>query len=338
MTERIEAVVRGVRETKALAKLVGEAPNFTKVIATIPSIAQHNGAVLVSGETGTGKELVARAVHYLSDRAGHPFVCVNCASLPDSLLEDTLFGHEAGAFTDARLSRRGLLAEAHGGTLLLDEVESLSTRAQVALLRVLQDGTFHALGSARQQRTDGRVLAATNVPLEHMVLSGAFRSDLYYRLRVFFIDLPPLRERKGDILVLARHFLDQHTASGKGPFDLNDAVKAVLASHSWPGNVRELENAILRATVVCRTGLISPEDLGIPTERRAAPNLAAQPRPYQVLKREAIASFERNYLTDLMAQHRGNVTHAARMAGKDRRELGKLLKKCGVDPRAFRVV
>ncbi len=337
MTELVEPIVQRVRDTKALAKLVGEAPSFTKVITTIPIIAQQDSTVLITGETGTGKELVARAIHFLSSRAGHPFVCINCASLPDLLVEDTLFGHEAGAFTDARLSRRGLLAEADGGTMLLDEVEALSTRAQAALLRVLQDGTFHTLGSAHEHRTNARVVAATNAPLEQMVLSGAFRKDLYHRLRVFLVDLPPLRERTGDILLLAAHFLRQHALTGKGSFHLDESAKVALTLYSWPGNVRELENTILRASVARQTGPISADDLGLPSSRapRVAADVAAQ-SSYQVLKRDAIASFERNYLTALITRHRGNVTHAARTAGKDRRELGKLLKKHGIYPQTFR--
>jgi DNA-binding NtrC family response regulator len=340
MTEPIPAV-RRVLETQVLAKLVGCDPYFSRIVASIPVIAKHTGTVLITGETGTGKELVARAIHYLSDRASHPFVSVNCASLPDTLVEDTLFGHEAGAFTDARQSRRGVLAEANGGTLFLDEVEVLSARAQAALLRVLQDGTFHALGSPRERRTDTRVLAATNAPLENLVRSGAFRSDLYHRLRVLFIDLPPLRERKTDILLLTRHFLDRHAPAGKGPLDLDDAAKAALLAHSWPGNVRELENTILRATVACRTGHISAVDLGIVSPGGRRPELVdrlpGRVSRYQSVKRETIAAFERSYLTELMEVHRGNVTHAARAAGKDRRELGKLLRKHGVDPQAFRI-
>jgi DNA-binding NtrC family response regulator len=340
MTDPVQPVVRHVLKAQVLAKLVGRAPDFAKIVASIPVIANHCRPVLITGETGTGKELVARAIHYLSDRAGHPFVSVNCASLPDSLVEDALFGHEAGAFTDARLSRRGLFAEAHAGTLFLDEVEVLSPKAQAALLRVLQDGTFHLLGSPRERQTDTRVLAATNARLEQMVQSGAFRSDLYHRLRVLFVDLPPLRERKGDVLLLARHFLDLHTPPGKGPLDLNEGAKAALVEHTWPGNVRELENAVLRATVACQTNLIGREDLGIPSTSGArASSLSSRTgraSRYQTVKRETIAAFERSYLTELMEEYRGNVTHAARAAGKERRELGKLLRKHGVDPQVFR--
>jgi DNA-binding NtrC family response regulator len=340
MRDAVQPVVGHVFKTQVLAKLVGRECSFAKIVASIPDIAKHARTVLITGETGTGKELVARAIHYLSDRAGHPFVTVNCASLPDSLIEDALFGHEAGAFTDARATRRGLLGEANGGTLFLDEVEALSHRAQAALLRVLQDGTFHALGSPRERRTDIRVLAATNAPLDQLVHASAFRSDLYHRLRVLFIDLPPLRERKGDILLLAKHFLDSHTPPGKGPLDLDETAKAALVEHAWPGNVRELENAVLRATVVCQTNLIGQEDLGIPSSTLGSSGTTSRHLAgralYRVAKRETIAAFERSYLTELMEDHHGNVTHAARAAGKERRELGRLLRKHGVNPQVFR--
>ena len=177
MTERMSSTVGHLQQRSVLSKLVGGADNFIRVVETLPDIARSDATALISGETGTGKELVARAIHYLSDRASRPLVCVNCASLPELLIEDMLFGHEPGAFTDARISRRGFLAEAIGGTLFLDEVESLTLRAQAALLRVLQDGTFYPLGSARQQRSDARIVGATNTPLEEMVRRGEFRSD-----------------------------------------------------------------------------------------------------------------------------------------------------------------
>jgi DNA-binding NtrC family response regulator len=317
--------------------LVGAAHNFVRIIETIPHVAASDATVLISGETGTGKELVARAIHYLSDRASQPFVCVNCASLPDLLIEDMLFGHEPGAFTDARISRRGFLAEATGGTLFLDEVESLSGRAQAALLRALQDGTFYPLGSARQQRTDARIVAATNAPLDEMVQRGGFRSDLYHRLRVLCIDLPPLRERRGDIPLLATHFLRLHARDGEAPRELDERAREALTAHDWPGNARELENTIVRAIVTQRGPCITADDLDVPLSQPAAAPANGDSATYRARKQEAIATFERNYLTDLITSHSGNVTHAARTAGTDRRMLGKLLKKHGLDPRAFRL-
>lgn len=337
-----DLVIRESRDRHALAELIGEAPAFKKIVAAIPAIARHDVSVLITGETGTGKELVARAIHYLSSRADRPFVCINCGSLPDSLAENTLFGHEAGAFTDAQRRTTGLMAEADGGTLFLDEVGELGARAQATLLRVLQDGTFHPLGSTRPRHTDARIVAATNAPLDRLVQSAAFRSDLYYRLRVCPIDLPPLRDRKPDILVLASHFLRKHAPASCQPLDLDEGSREALVAHSWPGNVRELENVVRRAMVVCQTGVITVEDLGIPdgrVTRADATTRDAISRPYsfQDMKRDMVAAFERNYLTGLMTRHRGNVTHAARTAGKDRRELGKLLKKHRLDARAFRI-
>lgn len=339
MTEPTDALVGRLRDAQALRKIIGESPVFATAIAMLPLIAHHTGTVLITGETGTGKELAARAIHYLSDRATHAFVPVNCGSLSDSLVEDTLFGHESGAFTDARGRATGLVPAADKGTLLLDEIGTLRAGAQTALLRFLQDGTYRALGSTQEQHADTRIVAATSAPLEQMVQSGTFRSDLYYRLRVFSIDLPPLRERKGDVLLLAAHFLRKHFPSEKVP-ELGAAAQVALTEYAWPGNVRELEHAILRAAAISRTKLITPDDLGIPPpeQRRAGGASGATPRrgPYQALKREAIAAFERGYLTNLMADHRGNVTQAALAAGKDRRELAKLLKKHTLEPRSFR--
>jgi DNA-binding NtrC family response regulator len=331
--QEAELAIQRVRATKVLAAIVGDAPAWRRALTPLPLIARTRSTVLITGETGTGKELVARAVHHLSDRAGGPFISVNCGALPETLVEAALFGHERGAYTDAQHRSPGLVAEAHGGTLLLDEVEALSSRAQVALLRVLQDGTFHALGSAQMKRTDARVIAVTNAPLEHLVQSGRFRSDLYFRLRVLVIDLPPLRDRADDVLRLATHFLERHAPAGTR-FELDETARAALCDYAWPGNVRELEHAVLRASSLADgRQRISAADLGIPFFSRSAPAL---PGRFQALKREAIVRFERGYLTTLLHEHHGNVTHAARAAGKDRRELGKLLKKHRIDPQEFR--
>jgi len=209
--EPMENLINRLRDKQTLAKLIGEAPVFLKAIAQLPSVARSEATVLITGETGTGKELVARAIHYLSARVAFPFVPLNCGSLPETLLEDELFGHERGAFTDARTPRRGLITQAERGTLFLDEVDTLAAKAQVALLRVLQDKMFRTLGSSREQEADVRIVAATNAPLDQLVRAGGFRVDLYYRLRVFSINLPPLRDRKKDILSLSRHFLEKHT-------------------------------------------------------------------------------------------------------------------------------
>ncbi len=321
-----------LQATEALAALVGENPRLRDVIRRLPTIANNDATVLVTGETGTGKELVARAIHYLGPRAPFPFVPVNCGALPDTLLEAELFGHERGAFTDARGARTGLVCEAQGGTLCLDEVDSLTPRAQVVLLRLLEDRTFRPIGSSREQRGDVRFVAITNARLPDRVAAGAFRADLYYRLSVFTAELPPLRERKDDVPLLAEHFLRVYArADGTIP-RLSPAAAAALVAYDWPGNVRELENAILRAAQSCSDGIVKVEDLGLPLSDAADAGKGAS---FTVLKRRAIEAFEREYLMTLMRCSSGNVTRAARAAGKDRRDLGRLLRRYRLDPRAF---
>jgi DNA-binding NtrC family response regulator len=328
-----ERRVRAGRTAQALGKLIGDAPAFRRAIATVRIVAECDAAVLVSGETGTGKELVARAIHYLSDRAAEPFVAVNCGSLTDSLLEDELFGHERGAFTDAQQRRTGLIAQAERGTLFLDEIDALTSRGQVALLRVLQDKVYRPLGSQREYQAQVRFVAATNADLGPMVEAGAFRADLYYRLCVFAIALPPLRERPDDILKLAVHFLAKHAPhdAGGGP-TLSVAAEAMLQECAWPGNVRELENAMIRAARLCETGRIDVDHLGLsapaaPPDAFHWPSLSGN---FAVRKAQILRSFEQEYLVHLMRDAGGNVTRAARTAGKDRRDLGKLLKKHGL--------
>jgi two-component system, NtrC family, response regulator GlrR len=334
----VQTVISRLRDEQALSKLVGRSAAFLRAIDPLPAVAQSDATVLVTGETGTGKELVAHAIHYLSARAGHAFSPVNCGSLPDTLLEDELFGHEAGAFTDARSRREGLLSETDRGTLFLDEIDSLTPRAQVAFLRLLEDRTYRALGSSRHQRADVRFVAACNTPLEQLVRAGAFRSDLYYRLSVVTIRLPPLRERKDDIPLLAERFLEKHTPPGNPiPVLAPDALAALLACE-WPGNVRELESVIVRGILLGDRRTIRLRDLAMPVAETAATPASTDAMgdgSYQSLKRQAMAEFERQYLTRLMTEWRGNVSQAARAAGKERRELGKLLKKHQLDRGAF---
>jgi DNA-binding NtrC family response regulator len=311
-----------------------------KAIEQLPAIAASEATVLIIGETGTGKELVARALHYLSNRASFPFVPVNCGALSDTLFEDELFGHERGAFTGAHVRRVGLIAHAERGTLFLDEVDTLPPKAQIDLLRVLQDKTFRLLGSSIEQQANIRILAATNAPIEQLVASGSFRADLYYRLSVFSIKLLPLRDRKEDIPGLAAHFLKKHTPTGKPTPKLTPAAQEALMLCEWPGNIRELENAIIRGIHLTKTDSIGIGDLGAQPKMGepfspSAP-APAQRRCFAAMKRAVIETFERDYLTRLMSEHRGNVSHAARTAGKDRRDFGKLLKKYQLQPKLFR--
>ncbi len=335
----MEHLINRLREVQAMAKLVGQAPAFLRAIQQLLVVASSEATVLISGETGTGKELVARAIHYLSARASQPYVPVNCGSLPGTLLEDELFGHERGAFTDAHTPRRGLIAQADRGTLFLDEIEALSPKAQVSLLRVLEEKKFRALGSNYEQRADVRILAATNTPLEDMIAAGVFRADLYYRLRVLSIHMPPLRERKEDIPLLINHFLQKHTPEGRDVPRLATAAQQALATYDWPGNVRELENAIISAVHLCNGTEIQIDDLGIPLlsmRRRDTPTVVSMEEcSFKTKKQRVIEAFERDYLLRLMSEFHGNVSRAALAAGKERRDFGKLLKKYHIDPKAF---
>ena len=317
----------------ALAKLIGAAPAFLKAIERVPLIARTESPVIITGETGTGKELAARAVHYLSPRAPFPFVAVNCGALTETLLEDELFGHERGAFTNADRSRQGLIVEAVRGTLFLDEIDSLPFKAQTDLLRVIQDNLFRAVGSNRQQNANVRIVAATNRSLELLIVAGTFRPDLYYRLSVFSIQLPPLRDRVEDILLLAHHFLLKHMPHKI--MELTDRACSRLQSYKWPGNVRELENAIIRGVHYSQKGRIDTEDLGLaPDSSDTSPPSFA--RSLRTAKKEVVETFERDYLIRLMSEHRGHVSKAAAAAKKERRDLGKLLKRYGIDPELYR--
>ena len=321
-----------------LAALVGQAQVFTKALTQLERLAKSDATVLIVGETGTGKELAARGVHYMSSRASFPFVAVNCAALPDTLFESELFGHERGAFTDAYSARQGLLAQADKGTLLLDEVESLTPRGQGALLRVLQDRTFRPIGSGAERRVDVRFVAATNVDLADLVRRAEFRADLLYRLRVLWVHLPALRERREDIPLLVRHFITKHARPGPVP-TVSVAALDALVRYDWPGNVRELESMLIRAVHLAENAVIEPDHLelpsGAPEPASIAEGCLELRLSLQEAKRRVVEAFEREYLTRLMSQFRGNVTHAAQHAQKERRELGRLLKRHGLNAKSF---
>jgi DNA-binding NtrC family response regulator len=327
-----------ISEQEVLAELIGSAPAFANLVSKLPMVARADGTVLITGETGTGKELVARAIHQLSQRTSAPFIAVNCGSLVDTLLESELFGHERGAFTDAHVKRLGLLSHVGGGTLFLDEAETLTSRAQVALLRVLQERTFRPVGSASEHRVEARFVAATNTSLDRLVQDGQFRRDLYYRFCVFSVALPPLRDRREDILPLAAHFLSkQHQGAGPAP-RLSTAATEALLAHDWPGNVRELESAIVRAVHVAIDGIIEAADLCLPSANGHAcgPSIGIDvSHTYKSEKRRVVEAFDREYLIRLLAEHQGNVSRAAGAAGKERRDLGKLLKRYGLEARQF---
>ena len=315
--------------------MIGRSAAFEAVIEQIRRIAPFDVPVIIEGETGTGKELAARAIHYGGPRKSMPFVPVNCGALPDTLIENELFGHARGAFTDARTSGIGMVRLADKGTLFLDELDALTPRAQVALLRFLQDSKYRPLGAASEATADVRVVAASNESLEKLAEQGRFRQDLLFRLRVFSIRMPPLRERAGDPLVLAHHFLDRYANKfGDKHLVLSASSKRWLDVHSWPGNVRELENVMLRAFLMADSRELRLD--AAPAPLPSAALCGAHAASYSDARAQALATFDRSYLCDLMRASRGNVSHAARMAGKERRALGKLLKKYDIDTMQFR--
>ena len=316
--------VAALKETLGLKQFVGESPALMEQVQKIPQMARCDASVLITGETGTGKEVCARAIHYLSRRADHPFVPLNCGAIPIDLLENELFGHETGAFTSANAQYAGVIYEANGGTLFLDEIDSLPLSAQVKLLRFLQDKEYRPLGARKASKADVRIIAASNARMEELLTSGKMRPDLFYRLNVLPLHLPPLRQRLEDIPLLARHFVAKYAAETDGKArDLTPAALHKLSLYDWPGNVRELENVIERAVVLCAGDVIQSAkiDLPIPEE------LTSQPQSFKQLKARVVADFEQNYLLTVLDRHQGNIAQAARASQKNRRVFFRLMHK-----------
>jgi two-component system, NtrC family, response regulator GlrR len=316
-------LMRDLKEKLGLRQLLGESPLLTEQVGKIPKVAPCGASVLICGETGTGKEMFARAIHHLSPRSGKPFLPVNCGAIPPELMENELFGHEPGAFTGANSSAPGLVREADGGSLLLDEIDSIPVHSQVKLLRFLQEKEYRPLGSRRTIKADVRIIAASNANFPDLLSSGRFRSDLYYRLSVVTLTLPPLRRRKEDIPLLARYFTAKYASeSGKPPKEISSGAMERLLSYDWPGNVRELENIIERAVILTESDNIGAEDIPLPM-----PAPTGADRSFKALKAKAIEEFEQTYVRRLLESHGGNITHAARSAGKNRRAFWELIRK-----------
>lgn len=317
--------------------LVGQSRAFLDTLRLVERIASLDATVLIQGETGTGKELAARAVHYLSRRSKFPFIPVNCGALPDSLVESELFGHERGAFTDAKQASPGLVAQAAGGTLFFDEVEAMTPRAQVVLLRFLQDHSYRPVGGKMTAKGNLRIVASTNVDLEDMVRRGEFRRDLLFRFEVLKINMPSLRERGTDCLLLADYFIKRMALHhNRAPRHLHPETRAWMTDYDWPGNVRELENLILREFL-----LTDGEMLQIPCPGELRPTSTASApfsfdSGFKPAKARALAEFERSYLQYLLTKSGGNISLAARISRKDRSALNKLVKKHGLDTGQFR--
>lgn len=320
--------------------LVGQSPAFLSVLQLIRKIARHEVPVLLRGETGTGKEVVARAVHCLGPRRDRLFVAVNCGALPDYLVENELFGHERGAYTDAKDAQAGLIAQAHGGTLFLDEVELLSPKAQGSLLRFLQNQVYQPLGGRCSKQADVRLIAATNADLPALIARREFRQDLWFRLQVMSLALPPLRERRGDVEQLAQHFLSQYSARYQQPAKtLHPATLTWMNSYAWPGNVRELENFVHRLFLLSEGPFVCLPANALACEGDPSGEAllsSCYQQSFSEAKAQAIAEFEKRYLEWLMAECRGNISLAARRAVKERRALGKLLAKYRIDKAIYR--
>jgi two-component system NtrC family response regulator len=318
----------GSRGRRRHPKILGESPVMQKVFGLVQRVAPTEATVLVTGENGTGKELVAHAIHDASGRRAGPFVPINCGAIPETLLESELFGHERGAFTDAHRTREGKIEIAAGGTIFLDEIGELPPLLQVKLLRFLQDHTIERVGGREPRKVDVRVVAATNRDLLEDMAVGRFREDLYYRLSVVNILVPPLRERGDDLRILAEYFLDDyarlHRRRLKG---FTQAALRALQQHAWPGNVRELENRVQRAVILCQDASIRPEDLELAGDDVAPPTQSLQ---------RARDDAERALLVDALTRNAGNITRAAKDVEVSRPTLHDLLKKHGIDAERFR--
>jgi len=325
-----------VQRSYRWGNIIGKSAAMQEMFGLIRRLSASSASVLVTGASGTGKELVAKSLHFNSPRRDRPFVPLNCAAIPETLLESELFGYKRGAFTDARTDRAGIFVEADGGTIFLDEIAELSPALQAKLLRVLQEGEIRPLGAARSQKVDVRVVAATNKDLEENLTSGAFRQDLFYRLNVIHIHLPALRDRADDILPLAEHFLARSTSkAGKDVRAFHETAKKALLGYGWPGNVRELENVVERAVALVEGPLIRVEDLPplapIARERRPADGQAAEadqdPFAAALARGLTLAELERDYIMKVLAAEGGNKTRAAQRLGLDRKTLYRKLEE-----------
>ena len=321
---RSEVAQRGAPD-----EIIGESAAIVAVKNLIARVADTESTVFVTGESGTGKEVAARALHRLSRRAQGPVVAVNCAAVPETLIESELFGHARGAFTDARTARAGLLVQAHGGTLFLDEIAELPLAAQVKLLRVLQERVVRPVGSDREVAFDARLIVATNRDLERAVEEGRFREDLFFRIHVLPIELPPLRARSGDVLLLAQHFVRQFAARIDKPVEgIVPAAAALLLAYQWPGNVRELMNCIEHAVALSRTQHIAPDDLPARVRSyRRSHVIVAGDDPSEFVPLEEV---ERRYILRVLEASGGNKRMAARVLGLDRKTLYRKLERYGV--------
>jgi len=324
---RVEELRKRLDGKHSFADIVGKSPAITQLFELLPQVADSDTTVLVHGASGTGKELVARALHALSPRRQGPFVAVSCGALPDALLESELFGYQAGAFTDARRDKPGRFALAQGGTLFLDEIGDISPAMQVRLLRVLQERTYEPLGSVASVRADVRVVAATHKDLGKLVREGSFREDLYYRIHVVKLEVPPLKERREDIPLLVDHFVASHNLlHSRRITGVSREAMSILVSYDFPGNVRELQNVLEHAFVLCGGGLVEPRHLPPELTRGAA---RARVEPGDSMNLEVV---EERLVRAALAKHQGNRARAAAELGVDPSTLYRKIRRLGIEP------
>jgi DNA-binding NtrC family response regulator len=330
LQEKVRALSEVVKRAQHLDDLIGDSPVMRELFSHLTRIADTDTAVLITGESGTGKELVAHALHNRSRRRNGPFIAINCSAVPETLLESELFGHKRGAFTDAKSDRKGLFLQAEGGTLFLDEIGEMPLALQPKLLRALEERRIRALGGDSEQSFDARIIAASNRDLEAAVENGRFREDLFYRLNVIPVEVPPLRARGADILLLAQHFIAQYAARlDKRVVGLSPQAAEKLLGYTWPGNVRELRNAIEHAVALTRYEKLAVDDF--PEKIRAyhgSTVLIGSNNPYELLSLEEM---ERRYILHALQSVGGNRTHAARILGLNRKTLYRKLQQYGVE-------
>lgn len=323
--KRLEGLLKEKYDFK---NIVARSEKMRRVLDLVSRVASTDSTVFISGESGTGKELIARAVHLASLRKDNPFVAVNCAAIPETLLESELFGYEKGSFTDAKKSYKGMFAQAHAGTIFLDEIGDMSVPIQAKLLRVLQEKQVSPLGSGKPLDVDVRVITATNKDLEAMIKEGSFREDLYYRIHVVPVEIPPLRERKEDVPLLAEHFLKEISRRMKKDVKgISAMAMQKLMLYDWPGNVRELENTIEHAVAVTRDDIVG-EELVLPAKDLPAESF----KPYK----RAVEDFKRGYIVRLLELTKGNVSKAAELAQKYRADFSNLVQKYNIKPEDFK--
>ncbi len=342
LTQEVRKLRDSALDTTA-GRLIGKSPAMLAVESRLPTVAQTEASVVIYGESGTGKEVVAKTIHELSRRSTRPFVTVNCGSLPETLLESELFGYKRGAFTDAHADTPGLVDAAHTGTLFLDEIGEISPAVQVKLLRFLQLKEYKPLGSPKSKIADVRIIAATNRDLRRAVAEGIFREDLFYRLNIIPLELPPLRDRAGDVALLASYFLERFNRRfGKSVEVESPEVFRRLEAHTWPGNVRELENKIEQLAVMAVDGIIRDADVEFSEAAERSPRAKAllstgpEMRTYREEKRAVLDRFEQSYLRTLLEEENGHLTRVAERAGLDRKNLWQLMRRHDLKSDQFR--